>query len=101
MYSSPLASPSNVKGELQMLIQSLGLPLPTYTTLPQKGPSHDPTFTVKLQVWGAHQKELWAGLASGKTKKEAEVNVARQALDNMQDNQKIELMVEKVMVCAR
>ena len=93
-------SPSNVKGELQMLVQRLGFPLPTYTLLPPKGPSHDRTFTVKLQVWVMPQRELWTGMASGKTKKEAEVEVARQGLQYMQDPGSMDRLVCIMSMCS-
>lgn len=90
------ASPGSVKGELQTLVQRMGFPVPTYTPLPARGSAHDRTHTVKLQVWATPQLELWTDIASAKTKKEAEVVVARRALEYLQDSSSWDQLARKV-----
>lgn len=70
-----------MKGALQTLLQRLGLPLPDYSCLPHKGPAHNPTFTVKLEIKSNTGQVLWGGHGSGKTKKEAESAAAQYGLE--------------------
>ncbi|MCW5772992.1 MAG: ribonuclease III [Rhodospirillaceae bacterium] len=71
-YWTPLLNqtprpPKDPKTALQEWAQSRGLPLPSYVTVAQSGPDHDPTFTVRVQVKGYP-----AANASGKSKRLAE-----------------------------
>lgn len=74
---------SSVKNELQTLLQRQGLPLPVYTFLPTQGPAHKSAFTAKLEIRSTSETLLWVGYGSGGTKKEAQVNAAQEALENM------------------
>lgn len=81
--SPPLLSSPSVKNELQTLLQRQGLPLPAYTFLPTQGPAHKSAFTAKLEIRSTSETLLWVGYGSGGTKKEAEVNAAQEALEEM------------------
>ena len=65
------------KTVLQEKLQENGDVSIKYTVIKETGPDHDKTFTVKVEVNG---KELAIG--EGKTKKHAEMNAARKALEN-------------------
>ncbi|MBQ7155156.1 MAG: ribonuclease III [Synergistaceae bacterium] len=58
------------KLRLQMWLQKRGMPLPKYELLRVTGPSHDPTFTVKLYIAGFEHT------AADKSRKGAEKQVA-------------------------
>jgi ribonuclease III len=66
------------KSMLQEAIQARRQPPPAYRLVSEKGPDHDKTFTVDVYVG---EKKL-AG-ASGKSKKLAETEAARLALENL------------------
>lgn len=66
--------PKDPKTALQEWAQSRGLPLPTYSTVGQSGPDHDPTFTVRVQVKGYPPTT-----ATGRSKRLAE-QIAAQVL---------------------
>ncbi len=68
----------NYKGELLEYLQARGRRLPRYQVLEEKGPDHDKKFTMAVFVRG---KE-W-GRGSGTSKKEAEQNAARMALEKL------------------
>jgi ribonuclease-3 len=71
------------KSALQELLQSRGRPQPVYALVKEEGPEHRKTFTVEIRVsQDAGSKELRAR-ASGTTKKAAEQNAARKALDKL------------------
>jgi ribonuclease-3 len=63
------------KSTLQERVQALGRPLPEYRVLGESGPDHHKIFSVEVVVSG----EV-LGLATGRAKKEAEQDAARQAL---------------------
>lgn len=84
VYSHPQPSPSQVKGELQTLLQRLGLPLPVYKTPPFKGPPHHPIFNTTLEIATPTQEVLWVGQGHGNSKKAAEIHAAEQGLRYMQ-----------------
>jgi ribonuclease-3 len=69
--------PKDPKTALQEWTQSRGLPLPSYTTVTQSGPDHDPTFTVRAEVKG-----LPAATATGRSKRLAE-QIAAQVILSM------------------
>ena len=69
----------NYKGELLEYLQSQGRRLPRYQVLEEKGPDHEKKFVIAVFVKG---KE-W-GRGSGTTKKEAEQNAARIALEKFE-----------------
>jgi ribonuclease-3 len=64
------------KSALQERLQGLGYPLPEYRISGETGPDHRKTFSVEVVASGGV-----LGAASGKTKKEAEQEAARLALD--------------------
>lgn len=66
---------ANPKGELQELLQALSPTSPKYVIIGQLGPEHDKRFTAEV-----HWCELWLGAGDGRSKKEAEVAAARDAL---------------------
>ena len=72
----------NYKGELLEHLQAQGKKLPRYQVLEEKGPDHDKKFTMAVFVKG---KE-W-GRGSGTTKKEAEQNAAKMALEKLKGKQ--------------
>lgn len=65
------------KTTLQERAASLGLPKPVYTLLSQAGPDHAPRFQVRVEV-GSKASE-----AGGGSRKGAEVEAARQLLDQL------------------
>ncbi len=68
----------NYKGELLEYMQALGLGLPRYDVLEEKGPDHEKRFTIAVSVKGKRM-----GQDVGKNKKEAEQKAARVALENI------------------
>ena len=67
----------NYKSRLQELIQARGEPIPVYYAMETKGPDHDRRFTVEVRVG-----DTALGRGSGKSKKSAETEAARSALEN-------------------
>lgn len=67
---------SNPKGELQEVLQSIDPSGPSYVTVSESGPDHDKTFEAEVHWKG---KPLARG--SGASKKIAETEAARAALD--------------------
>lgn len=65
----------NPKGQLQEILQAIYPAYPIYTLLSQKGPSHAQTFTSQVSWLNG-----LLGKGQGKSKKEAEIAAARQAL---------------------
>jgi ribonuclease III len=65
--------------------------LPEYRTLKEKGPNHDKKFKVGLLI-----KNELISVGSGKTKKEAQQNAARVALDNIKKQAKIGTTKEEI-----
>jgi ribonuclease III len=66
------------KSALQERLQSAGLPLPEYAIVGERGPDHAKTFRVQVRVQGETVAE-----AEGRTKKDAEQEAARLALERM------------------
>ena len=66
------------KSALQERLQALGQPLPQYRLAGESGPDHQKLFQVDVVVAGAVR-----GSASGRAKKEAEQDAARQALASL------------------
>lgn len=73
------ASPveENPKGQLQEILQAISPQSPTYQILEESGPDHAKSFLAKV-IWCG--QELGRGL--GRSKKEAEVEAARSALES-------------------
>jgi ribonuclease-3 len=70
------------KSALQELLQARALPPPRYTVVMEHGPDHRKVFTVELRIHSAEGAQVYR--ASASTKKEAEQNAARQALERLQ-----------------
>jgi ribonuclease-3 len=70
----------NYKAALQELTQTDGGTLPTYRTIQESGPSHNRIFYVEVSING----EIM-GMGSGKSKKEAQQQAARQALETLNE----------------
>lgn len=71
------ASSQNYKSTLQKLLQQRKCPLPVYRVLGSTGPEHSRVFQVAVLVEGQE-----AGRGSGSSKKAAEQEAARSALEN-------------------
>lgn len=69
---------TDYKTELQELCQRDYEILPTYTVLSESGPDHQKTFEVQLSIKG----DVY-GRGSGRSKKEAEQQAAREALEKL------------------
>lgn len=67
----------NPKGELQELIQTNGDAPPSYVIISEEGPDHLKAF-VAIVLWNGVE----VGRGGGKSKKEAEIEAARAALNN-------------------
>lgn len=67
----------NPKGRLQELIQSHTSILPVYTITTEDGPPHSRTFTARVS-W----QDVVLGQGTGPTKKDAEIQAARSALES-------------------
>ena len=70
--------PVNYKTQLQELVQARGKPLPVYHLLEAKGPEHEPQFTVEVR-----SGDTVLGQGLGKSKKQAEAEAARAALESL------------------
>jgi ribonuclease-3 len=68
------------KSALQEALQARGGPQPVYTLVKEEGPEHKKSFTVEVSI---HEPALaqFVGRAQGATKKRAEQEAARQALE--------------------
>jgi len=67
---------TDYKSRLQEALQARGQPVPTYHLTRTEGPDHDKTFTVEVRLAGKVLAE-----SSGKSKKTAEMEAARTALE--------------------
>jgi ribonuclease-3 len=70
------------KSALQEHLQSEGFPLPEYRVAGETGPDHDKVFHVEVRVQGEK-----VGEADGRSKKDAEQEAARLALDRLAPSQ--------------
>ena len=73
--------PSNYKSQLQEYTQSEYKQLPTYHLVEETGPDHDKTFTVSVLI-----EDKILGKGSGKSKKIAEMEAARAAMEKIIEN---------------
>lgn len=71
----------NPKRELQEWSQSLGRANPVYRVVSEIGPSHDQRFSVQVLLG-----EESLAFGSGKSKKQAEIDAARNALKNLKSS---------------
>lgn len=72
------AVPLDPKSRLQMLVQGQGQDLPEYRTLRVEGPEHVRLFTIEVYL-----NSKLVGVGQGKTKRQAEREAARRALDKL------------------
>lgn len=70
------------KSTLQEYLQARSLPPPRYSVVQEHGPDHRKVFTVELRVRPAQGEQVYR--AQGSTKKEAEQEAARRALEQLQ-----------------
>lgn len=70
------------KSAVQELLQARALPPPRYSVVREHGPDHRKVFTVELRIRSAEGEQVYR--AQGSTKKEAEQDAARQALEHLQ-----------------
>ncbi len=68
----------NYKTQLQELVQARGQPLPVYYLLEARGPDHEPQFTIEVR-----SGDTVLGHGVGKSKKLAETEAARSALEQL------------------
>lgn len=68
---------ANPKGQLQELIQSVGVEPPLYEIIGSEGPDHAKNFVASVSWQGTA-----LGRGSGRSKKDAEVKAAQSALEN-------------------
>ncbi len=73
---------TDYKSALQETAHTMGCGQPTYTVIKEEGPEHKKTFTVEARVDGQGGKP-YLGRAKGSTKKKAEQDAARKALDRL------------------
>ena len=71
---------ANWKASLQEVIQRKHQKLPVYKVLQETGPDHNKTFSV-----GVFLEDRLLGSGQGSSKKEAEQNAAKQALESIQE----------------
>ncbi len=69
---------SNAKSALQEKLQEQGAPEPEYRQIAQEGPPHDRLFTVAV-----YEKDRELGRGAGRSKRDAEQQAARAALDQL------------------
>lgn len=74
-----IAPPQDPISELQEIVQSKFKQLPEYDTVKSGGADHDPTFISVLRI------RDWEFKAEGKSKKEAQKEVAKMALESLRD----------------
>jgi ribonuclease III len=76
---------TDFKSALQEKLQAQGCPQPAYVLVREEGPEHNKTFTVevRLRLPGAADTGEVVGRATGSTKKKAEQDAARQALQQL------------------
>jgi ribonuclease-3 len=74
---------TDYKSALQEKLQANGRPQPSYVLVKEQGPDHSKTFTVEARLHGSghNGKAAFVGRAEGSTKKNAEQEAARQALE--------------------
>ena len=74
---------TDYKSALQETAHSLGSVQPSYVLVREQGPEHSKTFTVEARIQGPHdqRKISYVARADGPTKKQAEQDAARKALE--------------------
>lgn len=79
------ATVMDAKSALQERVQAMGQGQPSYVLVREHGPEHRKTFTVEVRVAGGELAGTrdFVGRAEGPTKKRAEQEAARQALEHL------------------
>lgn len=78
---------TDYKSALQELLQAKGRLQPVYVTVKEEGPDHRKVFTVEARVYPQGQsKPEFVARAEGATKKKAEQQAARQALEHLRSH---------------
>ncbi len=74
---------TDFKSSLQEMAHATGRPQPSYVVINEEGPEHRKTFTVEARLHSSpkHGKIEYVGRAAGPTKKKAEQDAAKQALE--------------------
>jgi ribonuclease-3 len=74
---------TDYKSALQEAAHSMSRPQPSYVLVSEEGPEHKKTFTIETRVpsQDAHGKMEFVGRGQGPTKKQAEQDAARQAIE--------------------
>ena len=70
----------NYKGQLIEYCHKMGLPSPQFNIISSSGPEHEKTFIVNVEI---NEKNIWEG--TGSTKKSAEQNCAKKAIENLSE----------------
>jgi ribonuclease-3 len=73
---------TDYKSQFQEYLQAQGQPVPTYYLISTEGPDHDKKFTVEVRLG-----ELVIATSTGKSKKMAEMEAARIALEKLSTKQ--------------
>ncbi len=72
---------TDYKSALQEISHSMGRGQPNYSVVKEEGPEHKKTFTVEARVNGDSSKPGYVGRAKGSSKKKAEQDAAKKALE--------------------
>lgn len=72
---------TDYKSALQETAHTVGRGQPNYVVVKEEGPEHKKTFTVEARLNGAGAKPEYVGRAEGSTKKKAEQDAAKKALE--------------------
>jgi ribonuclease-3 len=77
------------KSALQESVHAMGRAQPSYVLVKEEGPEHKKMFTVeaRIHLQGGHGRAEYVARARGSTKKKAEQDAARQALEYLQSLQ--------------
>jgi ribonuclease-3 len=77
---------TDYKSALQEALHTAARPQPAYVLVKEEGPEHSKTFTVEARVFprGGHSGPEYVGQGAGSTKKNAEQDAAKQALELLQ-----------------
>ncbi len=88
---------TDFKSALQERLQAKGCPQPVYALVREEGPEHKKTFTVevRLKLPGAPEGGEVVGRATGSTKKKAEQDAARQALQHLESGPELSAVASK------
>ncbi len=72
---------TDYKSALQEISHSMGRGQPHYVVVKEEGPEHKKTFTVEARLHSNNSKPEYLGRAKGSTKKKAEQDAAKKALE--------------------